>query len=88
MGIHFDADLALSGFVTLKLALEVRCRRASIQVGNDESHCCGKSVQLEKAFCHAGLFGFRISDQLRYYCYSGVRVFHRWHAAGDWKSAQ
>lgn len=86
MDIHFDADLASSGFATSKLAFQVLCGRASMQVGSDEGHCCGKSVQLEKTFCPAGLFGFRTSDQLWHY--SGARVFHRWHAAGGWESAQ
>jgi hypothetical protein len=88
MGIHFDADLASSGFAASKLAFQMLCGRAPMQVVNDEGHCCGKSVQLEKTVCPAGLFGFRTSDQLWRYCYSGARVFHRWHAAGGWESDQ
>jgi len=66
MGIHFDAELASSEFGASKLAFQVQCERALMQVadGNDEGHCYGKSVQLGKTFCPADLFGFRTSDQL------------------------
>jgi len=90
MGMHFDADLASSGFGTSKLTFQVRygCVLMQVADGSDEGHCCGKGVQLDETFCPAGLFDFRTSDQLWHYCYSSARVFHRWHAAGGRKRAR